>query len=118
MMKMKTMKFIYTTVLAALMLAVNSCQEPAIEPVQQSIEIVVRQSEVSYNCAVINVKHNGPEDITWYGYLTEDVTENDYKLYNTMLKEFRNDTGKKGLKRETNRNILLERPTEIFFLRI
>ena len=105
---MKTMKFIYTTVFAALMLAVSSCQEPVIEPEQQSIEIIVRQSEVSYNCAVINVKHNGPEDITWYGYLTEDVTENDYKLYNTMLKEFKKDTEKKGLKRETNRNILLE----------
>ena len=90
------------------MLAFSGCKEVIEEPAPQSFEITVRQSEVSYNNAVINVRHNGPEEITWYGYLTEDVTENDYKLYNNMLKEFQKDTGKKGLKRETNRNILLE----------
>jgi hypothetical protein len=108
MMKMKRMKFIYTTAFTVLMLAFSGCKEVIEEPAPQSFEITVRQSEVSYNNAVINVRHNGPEEITWYGYLTEDVTENDYKLYNQMLKEFKNDTGKKGLKRENNRNILLE----------
>ena len=105
---MKRFKHIYALVLAAFALSVTGCN-PELEPqAPKTIEFTVRYSDVSYNYAVIDVKHNGPEDITWYGFVTEEVGENDFKLYYKKYQELLKSGKVTGLKKETERNILLE----------
>ena len=84
---MKRFKHIYALVFAAFAISVTGCN-PEIEPqAPKSVEFTVRYSDVAYNYAVINVKHNGPEDITWYGFVTENIKENDFKLYYSKYQE-------------------------------
>ena len=75
---MKIRNIIYS-VLAAVLVVTGCKEEPA--PVEGQVNFTVRYSELSYNFAVINVKHDGPEDITWHGFMTEDVTTNDFELF-------------------------------------
>ena len=105
---MKRFKHIYALVFAAFAISVTGCN-PEIEPqAPKSVEFTVRYSDVAYNYAVINVKHNGPEDITWYGFVTENIKENDFKLYYSKYQELIKSGKITGLKKETERNILLE----------
>ena len=89
-------------------LSFASCEPEAPASKKQIVEFTVRYSEVSYNYAIINVKHNGPEDLTWYGFVTEDVAEKNYTLYTKKRRELLNAGKIEGLKKETDRNILLE----------
>ena len=82
-------------------------KEAADDKTPEEFELVVRQKEVSYNKAIINVRHNGPEDITWYGFLTEDVTNPEFLQINNVRKELLK-TKDFELIRENDRNILLE----------
>lgn len=103
---MKIRNIIYSVLAAAF--AVTGCkEEPA--PAVNQVNFTVRYSELSYNFAIINVKHDGPEDITWHGFVTEDVTTNDFELfYGEYEKVLTSPDGISGLKKETERNILLE----------
>lgn len=83
------------------------CEKESADKTPGDIEIIVRQKEVSYNKAMINVRHNGPEEITWYGFLTEDVTNPEFRLINNVRKELLK-TKDFELIRENDRNILLE----------
>lgn len=104
---MKIRNIIQNILIAASALIITGCEEEpaAIKPA--AIEITVRQKEVSYNKAIINVRHNGPEEITWYGFLTEDITTQEFKLINEKRRELAKGS-EFGLIRETDRNILLE----------
>lgn len=99
---------LYIFVAATLSVGILGCeQEPA--PKKENVSISVRVSEVSFDYARVIVKHNGPEDITWYGFLTTDVNKNEsllsYEKYTELLKSGKFQS---QLRRETERNILLE----------
>jgi len=106
---MKKIQLIFALIIA---ISLTGCQPD--EPAGKSdvVAFTVRFSEVSHDYAIINVKHNGPEDLIWYGFLTEEVTEKNYSLYTKkrreLLAELSQDGKIKGLKQETERNILLE----------
>ena len=102
---MKQIKLIFAILIA---ISFASCEPETPASKKEIIEFTVRYSEVSYNYAIINVKHNGPEDLTWYGFVTEDVTGKNYNLYTQKRKELLQAGKIEGLKKETDRNILLE----------
>ena len=105
---MKLKNIIFSSLIAAVAFVLTGCVEEETKPKDEIVNITVRYSEVSYDYAIINVKHDGPEDITWYGFLTEDVTTQEFTLVN---KEWMNllTSGKAlELRREKERNILLE----------
>ena len=60
------------------------------------------------NDVEISVKHNGPEDITWYGFLTDDVTTQESRLIYDKRNELLRSGGKIDIIRDSERNILLE----------
>ena len=104
---MKLRNIIFGSLIAAVAFVLTGCEEP-VAPKDKIVNFTVRFSEVAYDYAIINVKHDGPEDITWYGFLTEDVTTQEFTLIN---KEWMNllTSGKAiDVRRETERNILLE----------
>lgn len=84
------------------------CEPEAPASKKDIVEFTIRYSEVSYDYAIINVKHNGPEDITWYGFVTDEVTKKNYTLYSEKRKELLKEDKIEGLKKENDRNILLE----------
>ena len=86
----------------------TGCEPEAPASKKDIIEFNVRYSEVSYNYAIVNVKHNGPEDLTWYGFVTDNVSEKNYNLYTQKRRELLKEGKIVGLKKETDRNILLE----------
>lgn len=104
---MKMKKIIYG-VLSAAMLVLAGCEEKADSSKNGQVTFTVRYSDLSYNYAVINVKHDGPEDITWYGFLTEDITKNDFELFYTEYTRLMTEGEISGLKKETERSVLLE----------
>ena len=85
-----------------------SCDINEETPKDKPIDFVVRTSEVSYNFARVTVRHNGPEDITWYGFLTEDTERNDFEVFYEKYTELLMSGDMTGLRKETERNILLE----------
>ena len=78
----KTMKIrnIIYIILSVILLSVTGCVEET-NPENAQVNITVRYSELSYNYAVINVKQDGPEDITWYGFLTTEVEKNVFEIF-------------------------------------
>ena len=60
---MKMKKIIYG-VLSAAMLVLAGCEEKADSSKNGQVTFTVRYSDLSYNYAVINVKHDGPDSNT------------------------------------------------------
>ena len=104
-MSMKQIKLIFAMIIA---ISFTGCEPEAPASKKDIIEFNVRYSEVSYNYAIVNVKHNGPEDLTWYGFVTDNVSEKNYNLYTQKRRELLKEGKIVGLKKETDRNILLE----------
>lgn len=104
---MKIRNLIYTLAIAAVSFIMIGCEQP-VEPKAQMVNFTVRYSELSYNHAIINVKHDGPEDITWYGFVTDNVKKNDFELFYEKYNEIIMAGGAPDLKKETDRNILVE----------
>lgn len=106
-MKIKNILFIF--IASALTVSILGCEQVQPAHDKENITLSVRVSEVSFDYARVTVKHNGPEDITWYGFLTTDIKTNEslllYEKYTEILKS--GDFQSK-LRRETERNILLE----------
>lgn len=103
---MKIRNIIYA-VLTATLSVFTGC-EKAQEPQNTQINFTVRYSELSYNYAIINVKHNGPEDITWYGFLTTETQKNEFEVFYQEYSRLVSSGEAIAIKRETERNILLE----------
>lgn len=104
---MKIKNIIYSLAVAAASLLLTGCVEEMTTK-EKPVNFTVRYSELSYNYAVVNVKHDGPEDLTWYGFLTTDVTKNDFELFYQKYNELIMSGSLSGIKKETDRNILLE----------
>jgi len=104
---MNTRKLIYMLIAAASFLC-NGCVEES-NPESKGYEFVVRVSESAYNYAIVNVRHNGPEDITWYGFMTEDTQRNVFDQFFDKYTELAMSGNRiEGLKKTNDRNILLE----------
>jgi len=89
-------------------LTLSGCEDKVKEPQNGQVNLSVRVSEISYNFARITVRHDGPEDITWYGFLTEDVTTNEFDIFFEKYSELVTSGKALELKKEQERNILLE----------
>lgn len=68
----------------------------------------LKVSEVSYDQAKISVKHNGPEEVTWYGFLTTDLKTSDFDLFYDKLTELQSQETIKGLRKTNNRTVTLD----------
>ena len=109
----KTMKIrnIIFGVLSASMLAFSACvpEDKAAEDGQISFSVREIRYANNYNFAVINVKHDGPEDFTWYGFVTDEVEKNDFEIFYPEYNRLISSGELKNLiRRETERNVLLE----------
>lgn len=93
-------------VMTALCVYASSCAKEQ-TTTNTSFEFMVRTSELAHNYVKLSISHNGPEDITWYGALAEDVSKKDYEIFNQMYLDLVKN-GVKGLKRSKERIILLE----------
>lgn len=105
---MNMRNLIYTLAIAAACFFVTGCQEEPVAQKEKPVNFTVRYSELSYNYAIINVKHDGPEDITWYGFLSTEVGKNDFDLFYAEYLEVITSGNLDGIKKETDRNILVE----------
>ena len=106
---MKRFKYIYTVLIATAAIVLGGCK-PEAQPVKSNkvVEFTIRTSDVFHDGAIISVKHNGPEDITWYGFITEDLTTYENVLYMNKRRELQRSGKVEGIRKETERNILLE----------
>jgi len=104
---MKRTNLIYVILAAAISLMFSGCETVKKESAK-NINFQVRVSELSYNFARVTVKHDGPEDVTWYGFITEDVTSNEFDLFYEKYSELLTTGQMPKIWRETERNILLE----------
>lgn len=105
---MKMRRNIYFFILAALTLIISGCNNSETEPKTEAISLTVRVSEISYNNARLTVKHNGPEDITWYGFMTNETNRDEFDLFIEKYNELLSSGDFSGLRREQERNILIE----------
>ena len=105
---MKLRNIIFSSLIAAVAFILTGCEEEAIKAKEGVVNFTVRYSDVSYDYAIINVKHDGPEDITWYGFLTEDVSTQDFTLMNKEWTRLLTSGKAIEVKRDQERNILLE----------
>ena len=94
---MKRFKFIYAIIVA---LIICGCeQEPQPNKNNKLVEFTLRTSDVFYDSAIIYVKHNGPEDITWYGFVTDDMKTKENQLYISKRRELQKMDKIEGLKK-------------------
>ena len=105
---MKMRRNIYFFILAALTLIISGCNNSETKPNKEAISLTVRVSEISYNNARLTVKHNGPEDITWYGFMTNETNRDEFDLFIEKYNELLSSGDFSGLRREQERNILIE----------
>jgi len=95
--------------LTALCWALAGCTPEAKQEPASDAEFHISKTEVAYNYAKLNVTHNGPENLTWYGFLTKDTR-------NSALNSFIDKYGElvmsgeeiTGIKGTNDRLILLE----------
>lgn len=72
-----------------------------------SFAFSVKVTELGADYAKINVKHDGPEEVTWYGFVAEDKkTTND--LIMEKYTEFLTTGTVKGLRNSTNRTVTVD----------
>lgn len=105
-MNVKHIRNIFTA--AALSIFILGCEKQA-APKNENVSLTVRVSEVSFDYARVTIKHDGPEELTWYGFLTTDVERNASLVFYEKYIELMNQGNiQQQLRRETERNILLE----------
>ena len=72
-----------------------------------SFAFSLKVTEIGADYAKINVKHDGPEEVTWYGFVAEDKkTTND--LIMEKYTEFLTTGTVKGLRNSTNRTVTVD----------
>ena len=104
---MKRILNIASVILAAVIAA--SC-EPAPqtggdEDLNATFSFTLKVSEVGSDYAKINVRHDGPESVSWYGFVTEDTQKSDVKLITEKYTEFLAKGEVKGLRTTNNRTV-------------
>lgn len=105
-MKIRNIRNIVLTAVTA-MIALGCIEEKA-EVKSNAFSFTVRVSEVAYNYARITVRHDGPEDVTWYGFLTDNVKANEATIFYDEYMKLIQSGKVTGLKRDIERNILIE----------
>lgn len=99
--------FYLASIIVAAVLAV-SCekgpQDGGNDITNASFVFSLKTTEVGIDYAKISVKHNGPEEVSWYGFVAEDnKSTND--LIMEKYSEFLAAGAVKGLKTSTNRTV-------------
>lgn len=100
--------FFLASIIVAAALAVSCEKTPQGDDItNSSFTFSLRVSEVGVDYAKISVKHDGPDDVTWYGFVAEDnKSTND--LIMEKYTEFLKAGTVKGLKSAKNRTISVD----------
>lgn len=111
MIKMKRLLGLTFITLAAVFAA--SCtpeekQENNGADVNANFDFTLRVTEIGSDYAKVNIQHNGPEDATWYGFLTEDTKKTDISLISEKYSELLKKGEISGLRNTKNRTITLD----------
>ena len=101
-------KLLYLAGILVAALAVSCEKAPEVEDITASaFKFTLRVSEIGIDYAKINVKHDGPEDATWYGFVAEDKNSVE-DLCMEKYAEFLSAGTVKGLKTSTNRTVTVD----------
>ena len=77
-----------------------------------NVAFSVKVSEIGVNSAEISVRHNGPEKMGWYCFLTQETNKSMASLINENVKKLlkeKNETGRvSGIRTTTNRTVTYE----------
>lgn len=101
--------FYLASIIVAAALAVSCEKEPqgGDDITSSSFTFSLRVTEVGADYAKISVKHDGPEDATWYGFVAEDKkSTND--LIMEKYAEFMTTGTVKGLRTSKNRTVTVD----------
>jgi len=71
-------------------------------------QFTLKESSVSFDEAEINVQHDGPEDATWYYFVTDDLKKNDAKLLSEKYAELLAAGKVTGLKKMSNLTVTVD----------
>lgn len=94
-------------VAAALAFSCEKAPQGGDDITSASFTFSVKVSEIGADYAKINVKHDGPEDATWYGFIAEDKkSTND--LIMEKYTEFVTSGTVKGLRTSKNRTVTVD----------
>lgn len=98
--------FYLASIIVAAALAVSCEPEPqgGDDITSTNFSFSLRVTEVGVDYAKINVKHDGPEDVTWYGFVAED-TKSTNDLIMEKYTEFMKAGTVKELKKTKNRTV-------------
>ena len=101
--------FYLASIIVAAALAVSCEPEPqgGDDITNASFTFSLRVTEVGVDEAKINVKHDGPEDVTWYGFVAED-TKSVNDLIAEKYIEFAQAGTVKDLKQSKNRTVTVK----------
>ena len=104
---MKKLLYLASILVATLAVSCDKAPEESEDITDANFAFSLRVSEVGYDYAKINVKHNGPEEITWYGFVADDKkTKED--LVMDKYTELLTAGTVKGLKKSTNRTVTVD----------
>lgn len=71
-------------------------------------EFTIRTNQVQHSFAKINVSHDGPEDMTWFGFLTDTKKDASEQFLDKYMEIITTGEGLDELKRTNDRNILFD----------
>lgn len=103
---MKKLLFLASIIVAALSVSCEKAPQGD-DITNSSFAFSLRVSEVGVDYAKINVKHDGPDEVTWYGFVAED-TKSTNDLIMEKYTEFLAAGTVKGLKSVKNRTITVD----------
>lgn len=100
--------FYLVSILVAGALAVSCEPEPqgGNDNLTASFSFTLKVTEANVDYAKVSVKHNGPEDATWYGFVAED-TKSTNDLIMEKYTEFLKAGSVKDLQKSKNRTVTL-----------
>ena len=101
--------FYLASIIVAAALAVSCEKQPqgGDDITSSEFAFSLKVTEIGADYAKISVKHNGPEDVSWYGFVAEDK-KTDKDLIMEKYTEFLTTGTVKGLKTSTNRTITVD----------
>lgn len=101
--------FYLASIIVAAALAISCEKEPqgGDDITSSSFTFSLRVTEVGADYAKISVKHDGPEDATWYGFVAEDK-KSTQDLIMEKYTEFMTTGTVKGLRTSKNRTVTID----------
>ena len=110
---MKITEFLRNSFLAIAAILCISCDneqpgQSGVVGIDDVFQFTLTQSSVSFDGAEINVQHNGPEDATWYYFVTDDLKKNDANLLSEKYAELLAAGKVTGLKKMPNLTVKVE----------